>query len=540
MAPSDMAPIDTDSNSLNASPAGSAGQSNPPHPPATHPAKVGRYEIQGELGHGAMGHVYRAFDPNIGRNVALKVIPIDSTDPEMAARFRREAQAAGVLSHPNIVTIYDAGSDGGYLYIAMELVEGETLQKMLLRGALPLEQAIAITEQTGAALDHAHQRGIIHRDIKPANIMVQRGQVKVTDFGVAKTGAAGLTSAGLVLGTPSYLAPEVVKGDAVSARSDLFSLGVVLYEMLTGVRPFAGDTLTTVIYRILSETPEPPAEMIASLPAGFNDVVLKALAKNPQGRYGSGAEIIADVRRHGLQEVADAQHPLAAAAAAAANLREKSADKTEELDTQAVIAAANLPPQSASSSTRALWAFSAAAVLLIGAAIFWRSHYTNAPLIPPGVVTSPPLVSTGAQESSATGATPASTRAQLSAAGTATDLTDVKPSPFGASVTPDPTSASTDASGESTQPESSSAYQGKGRVLVRTLPAGAVVRVNDDATEYRSPVNFALAPGHYQITIEHAGFRTETKEIDIEANRDVTMDVEMRRGLLRRLNPFRR
>ncbi|MBI2818909.1 MAG: serine/threonine protein kinase, partial [Acidobacteria bacterium] len=136
------------------------------------PQKIGRYQILGELGRGAMGRVYRAFDPNIGRNIAVKVIPLDTADPELATRFRREAQAAGILSHPNIVTIFDAGDDGGFLYIAMELVEGQTLQQMLSSGPLPVEQVISFCEQAGAALDHAHARAIIHRDIKPANIMV--------------------------------------------------------------------------------------------------------------------------------------------------------------------------------------------------------------------------------------------------------------------------------------------------------------------------------------------------------------------------------
>jgi len=268
----------------------------------TGPEKIGRYKILGELGRGAMGRVYRAFDPNIGRNIAVKVIPLDTADPELAMRFRREAQAAGILSHPNIVTIFDAGDDGGFLYIAMELVEGPTLQQMLAQGPLPIEQVISFCEQAGAGLDHAHARAIIHRDIKPANIMVQAGVVKVTDFGVAKSGTAGMTSTGQVLGTPSYLAPEVVKGGAADARSDVFSFGVVLYEMLTGRRAFAGDNLSTIIYRIIAEQPPAPTLVVSSLPAGVNYVVQKALAKERDERYASCAELVADLRNYSALE----------------------------------------------------------------------------------------------------------------------------------------------------------------------------------------------------------------------------------------------
>ena len=173
--------------------------------------KAGRYQITGELGHGAMGVVYRGFDPTIGRTVAIKTVLLDTGDPEMIRRFRREAQAAGILSHPNIVTIYDAGEDHGVFYIAMELVEGETLQQVMQSGPLPMEKVIPIVEQVGSALDHAHARQIIHRDIKPANIMLAGDSAKVMDFGVAKMSGVGLTSTGQVLGTPSYMSPELVK-----------------------------------------------------------------------------------------------------------------------------------------------------------------------------------------------------------------------------------------------------------------------------------------------------------------------------------------
>src|SRR3989442_6250551 len=172
------------------------------------PRRIGRYEITGELGRGAMGIVYKGFDPNIGRTVAIKTVLLSSDTEEMVKRFRREAQAAGVLSHPNIVTIYDAGEDQGVFYIAMEYVEGETLLDVIARGTVPLEQATTIIEQVGSALDHAHAREIIHRDIKPANIMLRDGVAKIMDFGVAKISSASMTATGLVMGTPAYLSPQ--------------------------------------------------------------------------------------------------------------------------------------------------------------------------------------------------------------------------------------------------------------------------------------------------------------------------------------------
>jgi eukaryotic-like serine/threonine-protein kinase len=519
-----MAPTDTGSNDSPAAPV---------HP-APVPAKLGRYEIRGELGCGAMGRVYRAFDPNIGRNVALKVIPIQSGDPEMTARFHREARAAGILSHPNIVTIFDAGADGGYLYIAMELVEGETLQKILSGGPMTVEQAIAFSEQTGAALDHAHARAIIHRDVKPANIMVQQGQVKVTDFGVAKIGAAGMTSTGQVLGTPSYLAPEVVKGEAADARSDIFSLGVVLYEMLTGIKPFAGDTLSTVIYRILSEPPLPPAAVVPSLPAGFNYVVLKALAKNPEERYGSGAELVADLKQHAAL-AGQGQRVAAAASAAAASA--KLVATTAKLEARSFLPAPRLPSKPASSRRPGLWAAVAVAALLLGGGIFWRMHRSSAlpstAVILPSPTQPAPIVASGVTAPGGGAAPTPSVASQQKPASAATAEAADKPSAFGKPLT-----ASSTAAG---QPATSNTAISEGRVLIRTLPAGALIHLNGDATSYRSPVNFELAPGHYEITIEHAGFASQTKEIDVEANRAITMDVELRRGgFLRRLNPFRR
>jgi eukaryotic-like serine/threonine-protein kinase len=263
------------------------------------PEKIGRYEIVAELGRGAMGVVYKATDPNIGRLVALKTMRLDVhgiEHAEMSRRFRHEARAAGTLNHPNIVTIYDAHEVDGLFYIAMEYIEGETLQGLMVeRKALSTEKVIGYTKQICAGLDYAHGKGIIHRDIKPANIMITSHEtVKIMDFGIAKTGA-GLTSDGRVLGTPSYMSPEQVRGRPIDGCSDLFGLGVMLYEMVTGEKPFTGESITTIIYKIVNEQPIAPKDLDATVHPGLSAVILKSLAKAPEQRYQTGAELAKDL-----------------------------------------------------------------------------------------------------------------------------------------------------------------------------------------------------------------------------------------------------
>src|SRR6516165_7558378 len=247
-------------------------------------AKAGRYEILGELGRGAMGVVYRAVDPVIGRNVAVKTIRLTEqgtglTRPELLSRFQTEARAAGLLTHPNIVVVYDAGEEDGLYYITMELVVGKSMQAIFDSGeSFPVPRILRILEQTCAALQFAHERNIVHRDIKPANLMLTADDtVKVTDFGTAKILQFGTVQQTThVMGTPSYMSPEQVKGRPVDGRTDIFSLGVVLYEMLTGEKPFPGQNITTVIYKIVHEDPVAPRELDPTLHPGLNAVILKA------------------------------------------------------------------------------------------------------------------------------------------------------------------------------------------------------------------------------------------------------------------------
>jgi len=264
--------------------------------------KIGRYNITGELGKGAMGVVYKATDPNIGRTVALKTTRVDAHGLEtedLLRRFRNEARMAGTLNHPNIVTIYDAGEQEGVFYIAMEYIEGETLHALLSQHrSLPVEQVIDIVRQVCAGLDYAHAHGVIHRDVKPANVMLAAsGTVKVMDFGIAKAGGT-MTATGQVLGSPNYMSPEQVKGKPIDGRSDLFSVGVLLYEMLTGEKPFDGQNVTTIIYKIVSEDPIPPRELDVTIHPGLSAVVTKSLAKAPDDRYQTGAALAADLANY--------------------------------------------------------------------------------------------------------------------------------------------------------------------------------------------------------------------------------------------------
>ena len=268
--------------------------------------KAGRYEIVGELGRGAMGVVYKATDPVIGRTVAVKTIRLSEegtglSRPELLTRFQTEARAAGLLTHPNIVVVYDAGEEDGLYYITMELVEGKSLQALLDGGhAFPLPRTLRIMEQTCSALQFAHERNIVHRDIKPANLMLTPDDtVKVTDFGTAKILQFGtVQQTSHVMGTPSYMSPEQVKGRAVDGRSDIFSLGVMLYEMVAGEKPFPGQNITTVIYKIVNEDPVPPRQIDPAIHPGINAVILKALVKDPDQRYQSCREMLEDLRNY--------------------------------------------------------------------------------------------------------------------------------------------------------------------------------------------------------------------------------------------------
>jgi eukaryotic-like serine/threonine-protein kinase len=263
----------------------------------------GRYQIIEPIGRGAMGMVYRGMDPAIDRPVALKTIRLDniaepSEATELRERLTREAKAAGKLSHPNIVTIYDVGEQNSLQYIAMEYLDGQTLEALLHSGHRWEYKTICkIMIQVCEALDFAHEHGIVHRDIKPANIMVvEHDKIKVMDFGIARFDSSNMTQSGVALGTPNYISPEQLKGQPVDRRSDIFSLGVVFYELLTGEKPFKGDTISALIYSILHTAPPPPSELNLEVPRIFDKIIAKALVKDPEMRFQTSREM-ADILR---------------------------------------------------------------------------------------------------------------------------------------------------------------------------------------------------------------------------------------------------
>ncbi len=262
-----------------------------------------------------MGIVYKALDPDINREVAIKTIRFDLVSEEgdreeMMERFMREAQAAGKLTHSNIITIYDVGRGKDMTYIVMQLIEGKSLQKVISSGEkISTHEVIELMDQLCKALDYAHNNGIIHRDIKPANILLDKvGKPFIVDFGVARLETSTLTEAGTTLGTPSYMSPEQVMGKKVDRRSDIFSLGSILYELLTGQRAFQAQSITTVIYKIINEEPVALTEVKKGLPVGFEQIVCKALAKDPRDRYQTCAEVASDL--HNFDQISDKTIPV--------------------------------------------------------------------------------------------------------------------------------------------------------------------------------------------------------------------------------------
>jgi serine/threonine protein kinase len=276
--------------------------------------RFGRYEILSELGRGAMGVVYKARDPKINRLVAVKTVLLTGQPPEeeleYRERFVREAEAAGRLSHPGIVTIFDVGEEPETRspYIVMEFVAGQSLDKLLLSrddNKLPAETALQVTLELAEALDCAHGQGVVHRDLKPANILItEDGHAKIADFGIAKLNLANLTVTGRTVGTPAYMSPEQLSGEEVDGRSDLFSLGVILYTALTGYRPFQGNSAMTVSFKVVNRDPVPASILDTDLPPGLDYIIARAMAKDPAQRYQRGMEMVLDI-----QELREGREP---------------------------------------------------------------------------------------------------------------------------------------------------------------------------------------------------------------------------------------
>jgi eukaryotic-like serine/threonine-protein kinase len=337
---------------------------------------AGRYEIDALLGQGGMARVFRGTDRVLDRTVAIKVLsPQFADDDQFVTRFRREAQAAAGLNHPNIVSVYDTGDQGDVHFIVMEYIEGRTLRDVIRsEGPLLPERAAEIGEAVARALSTAHQAGLVHRDIKPGNIMLTRdGEVKVMDFGIARTSTGDtLTQTAAVLGTASYLSPEQAQGLTVDARSDLYSLGCVLYEMLTARAPFTGDSPVAIAYKHVKEDPVPPSHLNPDVPPTLDAVVLKCMAKNPANRYETAEELRADLERarRGLPTLAT---PVLAGDATAV--------VTGPVDTGETAVMTGMPPDEQEGGRR--WWLIALGVIVALAALGLAAFFLVRSLLPP-------------------------------------------------------------------------------------------------------------------------------------------------------------
>ena len=362
--------------------------------------QLGRYEIMEEIGKGAMGVVYKAYDPAVGRIIALKTVRFDVAGPdrdELIRRLRQEAQAAGRLEHPNIVTIYDAGEIEGLFYIAMQFLKGRTLAEMIAeRAMLPVEQIVLIVDQICDGLHYAHERGIIHRDLKPSNILITtEGAVKILDFGIAKVAEVGTTKAGMILGTPSYMSPEQARGGRIDRRADIFSLGAILYELLTGEKPFPGNTPTTIIYKILHEEPIPVRVIEPAVNLEFDRIVRKALSKSPFERYEDCQELRVELKAIASSDAAQQAKKAARLPSAAVRpkgprpARKAAAPQPEEQPAPPPVAAAP-PRRSALGPVLAIVAVLAVGAAAAGWQLGWFGFIGGQPR---SLGTAPPAVS---------------------------------------------------------------------------------------------------------------------------------------------------
>ena len=495
--------------------------------------RIGRYKIVGELGRGAMGVVYHAIDPNIGRPVAIKTIQFGGgRNPEEQNRLRerlfREARSAGILSHPGIVTVYDVEQQGDLAYIAMEYVDGPTLDQVLSEAQpIPPERMFSILGQTAVALDYAHQKGIVHRDIKPANIMIARdGTAKITDFGIAKiTASDQLTMTGNIVGTPHYMSPEQVQGQPVDGRSDQFSLAVIAFEMLTGEKPYSGEHLTTVVYKIVAEEPAAPHRLNPTLGLAIESVLRKSLSKKPDLRYPT------------CQEFARALEKACAASKGWKTMpRGGSLNEPTMADSakpgvilpparRAHLAEAATTAERAERRTRGFLPFllailvAAGLLALIGwQAAPWLSNQVQAtkPAVPPPVEAAPPAT--------APAAVPA----------------EPKPSPMPPPSTTPAETADTPPAGRSLGPEQkppaepppakpTPAIAATQPVSIISSPGGATATLDGNPGKAcKAPCSLAATPGRHTISITMPGYQIEHREVDVESSPVETLPVILR------------
>ena len=519
--------------------------------------RIGRYKIVRELGRGAMGVVYHAVDPNIGRPVAIKTIRFgDTRKPEELERMRerlfREARSAGILSHPGIVTIYDVDQQGDIAYIAMEYVDGPTLDQVLSQPApIPSDRMFSILGQTAAALDYAHGKGIVHRDIKPANIMLAEGGIsKITDFGIAKINTAEhLTMTGSIVGTPHYMSPEQVQGHNVDGRSDQFSLAVIAYEMLTGEKPYTGDHLTTVVYKIVAEEPVAPHRINPTLAGAIEGVLRKAMAKKPDARYKTCQDFIDALDKAGaatrgwkplargglLHEPTLTGEPAVKAAAAlpaaAATLPPPRRPRRTELNSSTTTA---VVPKRKTGFLSFLLAILVAAGLL--ALIGWQAapwlmpgsqsgteRHAAAPKVEPSppsapAETTPAVTASSTPPTSEPATQPAVTSPTDTSPASTPSPEDAKPSPVGpppepAKVVEEPKSVHETKPGEAARAAHSAIPQD---VLVTSSPGGATASLDGNTTTVCStPCSLKALPGRHILIVTMPGYQIERHEFQM-------------------------
>jgi serine/threonine-protein kinase len=465
--------------------------------------RIGRYKIVGELGRGAMGVVYHAIDPNIGRPVAIKTIHFGggrSAEEQNRLRERlfREARSAGILSHPGIVTIYDVEQQGELAYIAMEFVDGPTLDQVLSEAyPIPPERMFSILGQTSVALDYAHQKGIVHRDIKPANIMIARdGTAKITDFGIAKiTASDQLTMTGNIVGTPHYMSPEQVQGQPVDGRSDQFSLAVIAFEMLTGEKPYSGEHLTTVVYKIVAEEPAAPHRLNPTLGGAIESVLRRSLSKKADARYPT------------CQEFAGALEK-ACAASKGWKTMPRGGSLNEPTMVDSAKPAVTLPPARRAHEEQRTARFlpfllailvAAGLLALIGwQAAPWLANQTQTTKTP-----APPP---------AEAAPPAATPVPVPA--------EPKPSPM-------PPPAATPAEKPPAKPAPAIAVTQP--VSIISSPAGATATLDGDPRmACKAPCSLEAARGRHTIAITMPGYQIEHRDVDVESSAVETLPVILR------------
>jgi serine/threonine protein kinase len=528
--------------------------------------KAGRYQLLEELGRGAMGVVYKAFDPLIGRTVAVKAMRLSAAGTgmkhaELLNRFQTETRAAGLLTHPNVVVVYDAGEDEGVFYITMEYVEGRSLQDRIdQKQVFPLPRILRLMEQACSAIGYAHQHSIVHRDIKPANIMLTGDDVvKVTDFGTAKILQLGTTQSGQIIGTPSYMSPEQVKGKLVDGRSDIFSLGVILYELVTGEKPFPGQNVTTVIYKIVNTDPIPPRELDTSIPPGLNYIITKALTKDPNSRFSTCEEFLEALRNYqdlgasGEATVVIPKYIPPPVVSHPARTREDAVSGARAARESYSAAAEELPPPlpplpealpvdetQPKGKHRVVWLSLIVLLMLIGAGGYFkwpelrgilqqvRMSTAKAPQTaanPPSTPTNPPPASPAATPT--TNETPPAPTAmnaavvsqpaeQAPAVAIPASAVQAVPNPKKDIITK--TSREGDQEGDEDRPRTA---RGKGEIEVLTEISGATATLegpSGSAYNQQAPCRFEdLPPGRYALAVTLEGYRTERRIVELRA-----------------------